>query len=89
MAFVVFDDCLMLEVRSGTSKAGNPWCMLRFLDRVGSDVYELMQFGEQVPVCLGLQKGDLSKLRFDVVPDTRDGGVRLQLGGVYPVEGVV
>lgn len=85
MAGVVFNKVLVLGVRFGTSKAGNPWANLQFLDSESLQVYDVMQFGDSVAVVGGLAKGSNVSLGFDVVPD-RNGGARLELVQVGQVD---
>lgn len=81
---VSFGDVMVLESRFGTSKGGNPYCVLRFLD--GYRVYDCMQFGDSAGVAAGLVQGSHVSLGFELVPG-REGGVRMELVSVgQPVE---
>lgn len=90
MSFLIFPDCLILDVRFANSKAGNPYARLNFLVNDTLAVYEVMVFGDAVGIAAGLSKGSRCSLEFDVLPD-RNGGVRLELvsmGAVGAIEGV-
>lgn len=79
---VHFSSCLILECETRVSKAGNPFCTLRFLDEDTLQVFDLMQFDGDAVITAGpLKSGDGCCLLFDVRP-ARDGGVRLVLNGV-------
>lgn len=81
MAALLFPNSLILESRFGTSKTGNPYCVLQFLDQKSLRVYDLMQFGDSASVAAGLAKGSVTTLGFDIEPG-REGGVRLVLTSV-------
>lgn len=78
---VEFNNALIINVRSGVSKAGNPWTSINFLDQNNLQVYDLMQFGDSAAVTSGLVRGSVYSLRFNIEP-SRDGGVRLVLVSV-------
>lgn len=85
MAQVYFQEVLILDANPRTSKSGNPYVVLHFLDEESYKVYELMQFGDDsVAIALGLHSGDRVQMAFDVEPD-RGGGVRLVLSAIGAV----
>lgn len=84
-AFVDFSAAQVLSIDYRTSKAGNQWCLLAFLDTKSYKVYEVPVFGESVALCLGVTQGSFKHLVFDVLPD-RNGGVRLELSGMGACE---
>ena len=77
-----FDSCLVLMSKTGQSSRGNVWTNLQFLDQNTLNVYNIMQFGEAASVAAGLSHGDTVSLDFILEPDTRNGGVRLNLVGI-------
>lgn len=81
---VEFNNALILNVRSGVSKAGNPWTSVSFLDQNYLQVYDLMQFGDSAAVAASLVRGSVCSLGFNMEP-SRDGGVRLVLVSVAAV----
>lgn len=81
-AKAMFGYCLILECNVRVSKAGNPFCTLRFLDEDDYKVYDLMQFNaDAVRTASALKVGDKCGLLFDIEP-ARDGGARLVLNGI-------
>lgn len=86
-AGVYFPDCLILDARFASSKAGNPYCSLQFLANDSLSVYSVMLFGDAVGVAAGLTRGARVSLGFSVLPD-RNGGVRLELVSMGAVESV-
>ena len=78
----MFDKCQVLEVRSGKSKAGNDYSVLKFLDEDDLEVYELFCFGEARALALPLVKGTRCSLVVEIAPDNRGAGVRVLLAGV-------
>lgn len=85
MVEVVFPNVLVLDAESRTSKAGNLFVVLRFLDQSSYEVYDVMQFGDAAIVASSLNKGARCQLAFGVVPG-REGGVRLELVGMGAVD---
>lgn len=82
MPDLFFPNCLILNVTFANSKAGNPYARYSFLEQTSLNVYELMAFGDGVSVLMGLQRGSVVSLGFNVLPDVRNGGVRLEIVAV-------
>ena len=78
----LFDRCQVLEVRSGKSKAGNDYSVLKFLDENDLEVYEIFCFGEARALVMPLVKGTRCSLVVKIEPDNRGAGVRVLLYGV-------
>lgn len=78
----IFNKCQVLEVRSGKSKAGNDYSVLKFLDEDDLDVYELFCFGDARALAMPLVKGTRCSLVVEIAPDQRGAGVRVVLTGV-------
>lgn len=76
---VYMESCLILDCRSGQSKAGNSYAVIRFLEQTNLDVYEVFCFGESMAVAGRLAKGSVYKLLWKLSPDNRGAGVQLHL----------
>lgn len=76
---VDFKRCVVREVRSGTSKNGNPYCVVRFLSDE-PEMYEVFFSGSDVQFAEVLCKGSTYDFCFDLVPGFR-GGVVLAFDG--------
>lgn len=77
-----FNFCVILDVRTGKTKSGNDFAVLRFLDQEGLEVYEVFCFGDSMAAALGLTKGANVRLLFELHSLTSGAGVRLTLTGV-------
>lgn len=77
-----FCSCVILDVRSGKSKNGHDFAVLRFLDQEGLEVYEVFCFGDSMAAALGLTKGAVVRLTFELAPLNSGAGIRLSLVGV-------
>ena len=86
MAITLFENVTILEATTRQSKSGNPYCVLRFLDNLSYEVFDVMQFGDSAAAASGLVKGANVMLQFDVMPG-REGGARLVLSGVGAIAG--
>lgn len=80
-----FKSCVILDVRSGKTKSGSDFAVLRFLDQEGLEVYEVFCFGDSMAAALGLSKAAVVRLLFDLQPNSGSAGVRLVLSGVGAV----
>ena len=78
MAIVKFEQAQVLAVRAGKSQKGTDWSRLQFLDKVDLQVYEVMSFGPESNVFMGLVRGCTYSMDWSVTP-ARDGGVQLTL----------
>lgn len=78
MAIVRFNHAQVLAVRAGKSQKGTDWSRLQFLDQDDLQVFEIMAFGPDSTVYLGLIRGTVYQIDFQLVP-ARDGGVSLVL----------
>lgn len=76
---VSFPAAVVREVRTGTSKSGNPYAVVRFLSGE-PEMYELFFSGSDVDLAKQLHKGESYDLSFDLVPSF-NGGVRLEFDG--------
>ena len=76
---VDFNGCNVREVRSGTSKKGNPYVVVRFLSSE-PEMYELVFTGPDADIASRLLKGSTYDFHFDLVPAYR-GGVSLAFDG--------
>lgn len=85
--YIQFDNALILESRFGQSRAGNPYCVLQFLDQNSLEVFDLMQFGDSASVAAGLGKGTVVSLGFKISPG-RESGLRAELIEVSNLDSV-
>lgn len=84
MNVVTFENCLILDIQTGTSQRGNFWVRYKFLEQTELEVFDLMAFGDSAAAAASLSRGVVLSLAYKVVPD-RNGGVRLELVQVGPV----
>ena len=83
---IIFEDCTVLDVRTGVTKNGQPYAVLRFLVNSTYDLFDgIWQFGDSAAVASGLSKGAHVSLGFSVVP-SRQGGVSLRLDSVGKID---
>ncbi len=80
---VDFNGCNVREVRSGTSKKGNPYTVVRFLSSE-PEMYECVFTGPDAEYAAQLVKGSTYDFHFDLVPAFR-GGVSLAFDGAPEV----
>lgn len=76
---VKFDSCTVREVRSGTSKNGNDYCVVRIISQE-PEMYELFFAGSGCDLAKQLSKGQTYDFDFELVP-AFNGGVRLDFAG--------
>ena len=76
---VKFDSCTVREVRSGTSKNGNDYCVVRIISPE-PEMYELFFTGSGCDLAKQLSKGQTYDFDFELVP-AFNGGVRLDFAG--------
>ena len=76
---VQFNGCNVREVRSGTSKKGSEYAVVRFLSPE-PEMYELFFTGPEVDLAKQLRRGETYDFSFDIVP-AFNGGVRLAFDG--------
>ena len=76
---VQFSDCNVREVRSGTSKKGSEYAVVRIFSPE-PEMYELFFTGPDVDLAKQLVKGNSYDFSFDLLP-AYNGGVRLAFDG--------
>ena len=83
---IKFDHALILDVRTGLTKNGQPYTVIRFLNLIDYMLYDgIWQFGDSAAVAAGLTVGTTCQLGFLVIPN-RNGGVSLRLESVGSAE---
>lgn len=80
---VRFDNALVMNVRTGKSKAGNDYAILKFLDADSGEDYKIWCFGDAVATAAYLPPMSRGALTFEIFAQD-DGGARLVLKDFQP-----
>ena len=79
-----FQHCLIVETRTGKSKAGNDYGVVKFVALDYSQVFEIFCFAESLTEMYKCARGQYYKLWFSVQPQNGNAGARLLLVNVEP-----